>query len=91
MANNAKWVLSCRACHVECVFAEIPDDTVSYFLPKKPQVLENFAHKCESCGHRAIYTRTDLTYRDDTMPSHTKSTKCGEGSRADDRTFGGVK
>jgi hypothetical protein len=88
MGTNPKWVLSCKGCHAECVFAEIPDDTASYFFPKKPQVPENFAHKCKNCGHRGTYERTDLRYRDDTMPSHAKSSKCGEGEGAKDRTFG---
>jgi hypothetical protein len=95
MANHAKWVLSCKSCHAECLYAEIPDDTDNYFFPKKPQVPENFAHKCESCGHRDIYKRTDLTYRDDTMetkPSHTKSSNCGESKGGDDsRAFGAAK
>jgi hypothetical protein len=97
MANNAKWVLSCNKCHTECSYAEIPDDTNNYFFPKKPQVPENFAHKCENCGHRDIYNRTDLRYRDDLMETRPReeSSRCGEGNGADgpspDRAFGATK
>jgi hypothetical protein len=87
MAKEAKWVLSCKSCHAECVFAEIPDDTESYFLPKKPQVPAEFKHKCEGCGHEDMYERNDLSYRDETMPSRVASKKCG-GS---DRAFGAGK
>jgi hypothetical protein len=91
MATNAKWVLSCKGCHAECTFADIPDDTASYFFPKKPQVPENFAHQCENCGHRDTYERTDLRYRDDTMPSRVKSSNCGERDGAKGRTLRAAK
>jgi hypothetical protein len=78
MAHNAKWVLSCKGCHAECTYAEIPDDMASHFFPKKPQVAEDFFHKCENCGHRARYQQTDLRYRDDTMPSRMPESNCGE-------------
>jgi hypothetical protein len=48
-------------------------------------------HKCENCGLRDMYERTDLRYRDETMPSHVESSKCGEGSGSDDRAFGAAK
>jgi hypothetical protein len=66
------------------MYAEIPDDTESYFFPKKPHVPENFTHKCETCGHVDRYERTDLIYRDETMPSRAASKKCtaAEPSRA---------
>jgi hypothetical protein len=76
MATDPKWVLSCKECHAECVYAKIPADTESYFLPKKPEVPDNFMHKCENCGHADEYTRNDLSYRDETMPSRIQSKKC---------------
>jgi hypothetical protein len=88
MATNPNWVLSCKKCHAECVYADIPADTESYFLPKKPQVPANFTHKCESCGHEDTYQRNDLAYRDETMRSRTKVKKCVEGSGADNKSFG---
>jgi hypothetical protein len=94
MANNAKWVLSCTRCQTECLYEEIPEDTESYFFPKKPQVPENFAHKCEACGHRDIYKRTDLRYRDSMTEVRAKSSKCGEGNGSDgseDRALGATK
>ena len=80
MATDPKWVLSYKQCHAECVYAEIPADTESYFLLKKPQVPMDFTHKCESCGHEDKYTRNDLSYRDETMPSRTKAKKCADSS-----------
>jgi hypothetical protein len=92
MANHAKWVLSCKKCGTECLYAEIPDDTGSYFFPKKPAVPENFTHECEACGHRDIYRRTDLRYRDDMIEARisSDSSKCGEGED-NDRAFGAAK
>jgi ferredoxin len=78
MATNPKWVLSCKNCHAECVYAAIPSDTENYFMPKKPQIPANFTHKCEGCGHVDSYERTDLIYRDETMPSRAEAKKCGE-------------
>jgi hypothetical protein len=88
MAHQAKWVLSCKSCHAECVYAEIPSEGVAnWFFPKKPQVPDHFTHKCENCGHGDTYGRNDLTYRDETMPSRFETKKCG-GS---DRAFGAAK
>jgi hypothetical protein len=94
MANQAKWVLSCKNCHAECRFAEIPSEGVAnWFFPKKPQVPANFTHKCENCGYANTYERTDLTYRDETMPSRAPSTNCGASTEArdSDRAFGAAK
>lgn len=94
MANNAKWVLSCTRCQTECVYAEIPNDTESYFFPKKPQVPENFTHKCEACGHRDIYKRTDLRYRDDMIEARIRAdtATCGQGNGSQDKkAFGAAK
>lgn len=79
MTNNRRWVLSCKQCHAECVYANIPADTESYFLPKKPQVPIDFRYKCENCGHEDTYNRNDLSYRDETMPSRRQSRKCVDG------------
>jgi hypothetical protein len=87
MPHHATWVLSCKNCHAECTYAEIPPDTESYFLPKKPQVPDDFTHKCDNCGHQDSYQRKDLTYRDESMPSRAETKKCG-GS---DRAFGASK
>ena len=78
MATNPKWVLTCKSCHSECVYAEIPNDTESYFLPKKPQIPPKFKHKCENCGYEDTYERNDLSYRDETMPSRVETKKCAE-------------
>jgi hypothetical protein len=67
MTHHAKWVLSCKNCRAECVYAEFPSDNESYFLPKKPQVPEDFTHKCESCGHEDRNRQNDLSYRDETI------------------------
>jgi hypothetical protein len=91
MANDPKWVLSCKNCHAECVYAEIPADTESYFLPRKPQVPDNFTHKCQGCGHEDKYNRNDLSYRDETMPSRVQSKKCAEGAGSNNRAFGAAK
>jgi hypothetical protein len=76
MATDPKWVLTCKACRAECLYAEIPADTESYFLPRKPQVPLNFTHKCGNCGHEDRYSRNDLSYRDESMPSRIQSKKC---------------
>jgi hypothetical protein len=76
MATDPKWVLTCKSCHAECVYEDIAADTESYFLPKKPRMPEAFTHKCEVCGHKDQYLRNDLSYRDETMPSHLRSSKC---------------
>jgi predicted nucleic-acid-binding Zn-ribbon protein len=88
MAHQAKWVLSCKNCRAECVYSEIPSNTESYFLPKKPQVPAHFKHKCEDCGYEDTYQRNDLSYRDETMPSRVQAKQCGEGA---DQTFGASK
>jgi len=81
MANQAKWVLSCKKCHAKCVFAEIPSEgTANWFFPNKPQMPPNFNHTCKNCGHEDTYERNDLTYRDETMPSRIEPTKCGESA-----------
>jgi hypothetical protein len=87
MAHQAKWVLSCKNCHAECIYAEIPSDTESYFLPKKPQVPPGFKHTCEGCGHEDTYQRNDLSYRGETMTSRVAAKRCGES----DRAFGAAK
>ena len=79
MATDAKWVLSCKSCHAECTYAQIPGDTESYFLPKKPHVPGNFSYRCDNCGHKDTYQRNDLRYRDETMPSRTEQKNCGTG------------
>ena len=79
MASKPKWVLTCKNCRAECTYEEIPSDTESYLLPRRPHVLVNFTHKCDLCGHEYIYERTDLSYRDETMPSRMQERKCGAG------------
>jgi len=34
------------------------------------------ARTCANCGEKGTYQRKDLSYRDDTMPSHFRSTNC---------------
>jgi hypothetical protein len=88
MAHQAKWVLICKNCHAECVFAEIPSDgAANWFFPKKPQMPPHFTHRCSNCDHEDTYGQNDLTYRDETMPSRMETKKCG-GS---DRAFGAAK
>jgi hypothetical protein len=77
MATDAKWGLSRKNCHTECIYSEIPSDT-SYFLPKKPQIPPKFKHKWENCGHEDTYEGSDLSYRDETMPSRVETKKCAE-------------
>jgi hypothetical protein len=88
MAHQAKWVLSCKNCRAECVYAEIPGDTENYFLPKKPQVPDRFKHKCENCGHEDTYQRNDLIYRDESMPSRVETKKCAESGEPFRRASG---
>jgi hypothetical protein len=83
MATHPKWVLTCKECRAECVYAEIPAGTESYFLPRKPQLPDNFTHTCQGCGHEDKYNRNDLSYRDESMPSRIQSKKCsGATSKA---------
>jgi hypothetical protein len=88
MTHQAKWVLSCKNCHTECIYSEIPSDTESYFLPKKPQIPPKFKHKCEKCGHEDTYERSDLSYRDETMPSRVETKKCAESGEPFSRASG---
>jgi hypothetical protein len=76
MPTDPKWVLTCKNCRAECIYEDIPPDTESYFLPKRPRIPENFTHKCGACGRVGQYLRNDLSYRDETMPSHFRSEKC---------------
>jgi hypothetical protein len=76
MVHQAKWVLSCKNCHSECTYAQIPEDSVKFFLPKKPQVPDDFTFTCRTCGHSDKYRRKDLIFRDETMPSYFQPTKC---------------
>lgn len=78
MAHNAIWVLVCRECRAECVHSHIPDDSESYFLPKRPE-MAGFIHTCGNCGAKDTYQRKDLSYRDETMPSHFRSENCDGG------------
>jgi hypothetical protein len=72
-------VASCKNCHVECVYAEIPSEGVAnWFFPKKPRMPPHFTHRCENCGRTDMYERNDLTYRDETMPSWMETKKCAE-------------
>jgi len=95
MARQAKWVLRCKNCGAECVYAGIPSDTESYFLPRKPQVPADFVHRCDFCGHEYPYGRNDLSYRDETMPAQIEEKKCGTGESGEagesDRAFGAEK
>jgi heterodisulfide reductase subunit A-like polyferredoxin len=93
MATNPKWVLTCKNCRAECTYEEIPSDTESYFLPKRPHVPADFAHRCGICGHEYAYQRNDLSYRDETMPSRMDEKKCGAGESAEppERAFGAAK
>jgi len=75
MAHNAIWVLVCRDCRAECVYARIPDDPESFFLPKRPEMAD-CSRTCGNCGEKGTYQRKDLSYRDETMPSHFRSTNC---------------
>jgi hypothetical protein len=62
MAGKPSWVLSCRKCLVESTYAEIPDDTESYFLPERPRLPDGFTFRCPNCGHEDTYRNTDLSY-----------------------------
>lgn len=75
MAKNPIWVLVCRECRAECVYSKISGDSESFFLPKRPEMAD-VNRTCGNCGEKGIYQRKDLSYRDDTMPSHFRSTNC---------------
>jgi Zn finger protein HypA/HybF involved in hydrogenase expression len=70
---SKRWVLKCKECRSEFIYAEIPTAKLStYFLPKKPAVPTNFTYVCPACGHKDSYTRADLLYQDDEI-GHEKA------------------
>ena len=87
--SQRRWVLKCKECRAECVYADIATEGVAnYFFPKRPQVPENFTYKCSTCGHQDAYDRSDLTYQDDQIsPSHA-TTKCTEAADTRKRVAG---
>jgi DNA-directed RNA polymerase subunit RPC12/RpoP len=59
----AHWALQCAKCKNRFMHFEIPlADIVDYFLPSKP-VLPPTEYECPTCGHRAMYERSDLIYQ----------------------------
>jgi hypothetical protein len=61
----ARWVLECRKCKVEITHSTINDIGVPYlsFIPKPEFPPGGSTVECPNCGHKALYQRTDLTYR----------------------------
>src|SRR5580704_1825756 len=75
--SSQKWVLRCKQCRSECVYAEIPSEgAANYFFPKKPEVPAGLTFKCPDCGHKDSYTRADLVYHDDATSRSPAKTKC---------------
>lgn len=61
----ASWMLSCVKCESLFLHSPIADKHLSdYFFPEKPEFpVDGSELKCPSCGHAALYKRTDLIYR----------------------------
>jgi endogenous inhibitor of DNA gyrase (YacG/DUF329 family) len=87
--SRRRWVLKCKQCGTECVYAEIPSTGIAnYFLPKKPEVPKNFTYPCPTCGHEDTYDRSDLTYQDDQISPSDAATNCSEASDSLKRAAG---
>jgi DNA-directed RNA polymerase subunit RPC12/RpoP len=63
----AAWVIACVNCKVPFVHTKIDDYKLMDFLdPRKPEISPEGARvECPNCGHRSLYYRTDLIYRED--------------------------
>jgi hypothetical protein len=62
----ASWVVKCKNCEVEFTHSTIADDhtMMSYVWPSKPDFPEGGSPlECPTCGQRATYQETNLTYR----------------------------
>jgi hypothetical protein len=60
-----KWILNCTKCKSEFEHSRIRDVGMSFLmLPEKPTFTPSGNPcACPSCGHTAVYLRTDLLYR----------------------------
>ncbi len=75
--SSRKWVIKCKECGTECVYAEITSEgTANYFFPKKPELPKGFMFDCPKCGRKNRYSRTDLVYQDDALTRSPATTKC---------------
>jgi DNA-directed RNA polymerase subunit RPC12/RpoP len=61
------WVIACVNCKVPFVHTKIDNYKLMDFLdPRKPEIAAGGVRvECPNCGHRGLYYRTDLTYRED--------------------------
>jgi rRNA maturation endonuclease Nob1 len=77
--STKRWVLRCKECRAEYIYAEIATEGIaSYFMPKKPEVPPNFTHTCPICGHQDSYRRSDLVYEDDETAPSRATAKCAD-------------
>ena len=60
-----QWILICVKCGQEFAHSQVADVGMSsIFWAAKPEVPETgIACVCPSCGHSALYKRTNLLYR----------------------------
>jgi hypothetical protein len=87
--SRRRWVLNCKECRTECVYAEIPSTGIAnYFLPKKPEVPKDFTFICPTCGHEDTYDRSDLTYQDGQISASPAVANCSEASGLKKRAAG---
>jgi len=62
-----KWILECVKCGNAFDYCRISDDTMPLELPPKPDVGNGGQCVCPNCCQSAIYKRTDLLYRPESM------------------------
>jgi hypothetical protein len=62
-----KWILECVKCGNGFDYCRISDDTMPLDLPLKPHVANGGRCVCPICNRSAIYKRTDLLYRPESM------------------------
>ena len=75
--STRRWVVKCKKCGTECIYAEIPPrGFANYFFPKKPEVPHNFTYSCPNCAHETAYGRADLIYQDDAVAPSPEAAKC---------------
>jgi DNA-directed RNA polymerase subunit RPC12/RpoP len=61
----AEWELKCVNCNQNFTQSIIADTLSNYYLPVRPVFPEEGAEfECPHCGFKAVYQRTDLTYKD---------------------------
>jgi hypothetical protein len=59
----AYWRLTCVNCKKKLIQFMIEDVLENFYLPPKPEFPKGGKRfDCPSCGHNALYQRTDLIY-----------------------------